>query len=273
MLLRQALSMPNFGDYGEARTAIRLAQAAERAGWDGLFIWDHLAFTWGTPSGDPWVILSAIAASTERLRLGTAVTPIARRRLQVLANQVATLDRLAGGRVILGVGLGGVPREFAAFGEPDDAAARAVRLDEGLVVLNDLLSGKEVSHHGLYLDIDGVTLAPLPQSRIPIWVGGTSRRALRRAAQWDGWMADSASETEITVSPERLASDIAYIREHRDGEEPFEVTFSGYSQLSDRELVRSYAEAGATWWIESIHGIRGSLDEMLARVEAGPVQL
>lgn len=271
MALRQALTMPNFGDYGDPRTAIRVAQAAERAGWDGLFLWDHLAFVWGVPSGDPFVLLGAIAASTERLLLGTAVTPIARRRLHVLANQVATLAQVAPGRIVLGVGLGGEPREFAAFAEPDAAAERAVRLDEGLTVLAALLRGEEVNHHGLYYEIDGVTLAPVPDPPVPIWIGGTKPRALRRAAHWDGWMPDSTSETEISMPPERLAADIAYIKEHREGGEGFEVAFAGYSQPEDRALIESYAEAGATWWLESIHGRRGSLEEMLARVEAGPI--
>src|SRR5947209_3991606 len=123
MPLRQALTLPNYGDYADPRTAIRIAQAAERAGWEGLFLWDHLAFVFGMPAGDPFVLLAAIAASTERLVLGTAVTPVARRRPQVLTNQVATLARLAPGRIVFGAGLGGRPQEFAAFGEVDDAPA------------------------------------------------------------------------------------------------------------------------------------------------------
>jgi len=136
-----------------------------------------------------------------------------------------------------------------------------------------LLRGEEVTHHGLYHDVDGVTLAPVPDPPVPIWIGGTKPRVQRRAAKWDGWMPDSTTDTEIIHSPERLASDIAYIHEHRTSDEPFEVAFSGYSRPDDREMISAYAAAGATWWLESIHGRRGSLEEMMARLEAGPVRL
>ena len=153
-------------------------------------MWDHLAFAWGVPSGDPWVILAAVAQATTHLKLGPAITPLPRRRPHVLANTIATLDLLSEGRVIFGVGLGGVPQEFTAFGEHCPARHRAVQLDEGLQVLDRLWSGKPVTHAGPNYAINEVTLAPLPQQRprVPIWVGGESRPALRRAARWDGWV-------------------------------------------------------------------------------------
>src|SRR5829696_4950674 len=146
--MRYGIVMANLGDYADPRVAVRLARAAEAAGWEGFFVWDHLGFVRGVPSGDPWVILSAVAASTSRLKLGLAVTPLARRRPQVVANALASLDLLSGGRVVFGAGLGGNSEEFAAFGEPGDAKDRAAMLDEGLAVLNGLLSGEPVTHHG-----------------------------------------------------------------------------------------------------------------------------
>src|SRR5919106_687642 len=107
MPMRYGIYLANIGTYSDPRKAVRFAQAAEANGWEAIFVWDHLAFTWGPPAADPWVTLSAIAQATERIKLGTAVTPVARRRPQVLANQVATLDVLSGGRVIFGDGLGG----------------------------------------------------------------------------------------------------------------------------------------------------------------------
>ncbi len=102
------IEVVTFGAYADPRPVVHLAQAAEAAGWDGLFIWDHLAFAWNVPSGDPWIILAAVAQATNRLKLSTAITPLHRRRPHVLANTLATLDLLSQGRVILGVGLGGV---------------------------------------------------------------------------------------------------------------------------------------------------------------------
>ncbi|MGI8866488.1 MAG: LLM class flavin-dependent oxidoreductase, partial [Rubrobacteraceae bacterium] len=145
--MRYGIVVSNMGVYSDPREVVRLARAAEDAGWDGFFVWDHLGFVWDTPSSDPWVILSAVAACTERIRIGTDVTPLARRRPHIVANTLATLDILSEGRVTFGAGLGGVPREFAAFGDTGDAKERATMLDEGLAVLDRFMSGEEVTHH------------------------------------------------------------------------------------------------------------------------------
>ena len=136
--MRYGICLANIGTYSDPSVPVRVAQAADASGWDGVFIWDHLAFAWGKPATDPWTVLAALATSTERLRLGTAVTPVARRRPHVLAHQVATLDNLSGGRVTFGAGLGGSTAEFGKFGEPTDARVRAVMLDEGLDLLRRL---------------------------------------------------------------------------------------------------------------------------------------
>ena len=170
----------NIGSYSEPRTAVRVAQAAERAGWDAYLIWDHLAFVWDKPAADPWVTLGAVAVSTERILIGTGVTPVARRRPQVVAHELATLDRLAPGRVVFGAGLGGGHGEFERFGEDEDPHSRAERLDEGLDVISALLSGERVDHQGAHFTVDGVTLAPAPE-RVPIWIGGMSSKARARA--------------------------------------------------------------------------------------------
>ena len=163
--MRYGIVMANLDDYADPRVAVRLARAAETAGWEALFVWDHLAFVRGVPSGDPWVILSAIAASTTHLKLGLAVTPLARRRPQVVANALASLDLLSGGRLVFGAGLGGNPEEFTAFGEPGDAKKRAAMLDEGLKILDGLWSGEAVTHHGSHYAVEGISLAPLPLQR------------------------------------------------------------------------------------------------------------
>jgi alkanesulfonate monooxygenase SsuD/methylene tetrahydromethanopterin reductase-like flavin-dependent oxidoreductase (luciferase family) len=252
----------NIGSYSDPRTSVRVAQAAERSGWDAWFVWDHLAFVWDGPAADPWVTLGAVAASTERILLGTGVTPVARRRPHVLAHQLATLDRLAPGRVVFGAGLGGGHGEFERFGEDEGERARAALLDEGLDVIRLLLSGERVDHRGEYFTVDGVTLAPVPE-RLPIWIGGTSRSARERAARFDGWFADTANPREMTTTPEELAAML-------EGYSFGDVAVLGYSKPGQRELHEAYEAAGATWWIEQIHDGRGDVEDVLARVAAGP---
>jgi alkanesulfonate monooxygenase SsuD/methylene tetrahydromethanopterin reductase-like flavin-dependent oxidoreductase (luciferase family) len=273
--MRYGVVMANLKEYSDPRVAVRLARAAEEAGWEAFFVWDHLGFVWGSPSFDPWVVLPAVAASTSHLALGTAITPLARRRPQIVANALASLDLLSGGRVIFGAGLGGVVEEFTAFGDQGDMKKRAAMLDEGLMILNGLWSGETVTHHGPHYAVEGVSLAPLPlqRPRIPIWIGGEGARALRRAARWDGWLAPATNPDgtpSMAKSPARVAEMVAEIRRHRTSDAPFEVAVDGYSEAGDPTVPRAYGAAGATWWLESIHGRRGPLDEMIARVEAGP---
>jgi probable F420-dependent oxidoreductase len=266
--VRHAICLANIGTYADPRVAVRVAQKAEAAGWEGIFVWDHLAFVWGPPAADPWTALAAIAASTDRLQLGTAVTPVARRRPQVLAHQVATLDILSGGRVVLGAGLGGSPSEFGKFGEPTDEKVRASMLDEGLDVIRQLWSGEEVTHHGAHYTVDAVQLAPTPlQDHLPIWIGGNRERSQRRAARWDGWIPDTAYPPGRGAAPEDVAAGADWIRSIRPSDAPFDVAVVGEARKSD---LAAYEHAGATWWLENVHDRRGSLDEVLSLAEAGP---
>jgi alkanesulfonate monooxygenase SsuD/methylene tetrahydromethanopterin reductase-like flavin-dependent oxidoreductase (luciferase family) len=273
--MRYGIVTANLGEYADPRVAVRLARVAEAAGWEAFFVWDHLGFVRSVPSGDPWIILSAVAASTTRLKLGLAVTPLARRRPQVVANAVASLDLLSGGRMVFGAGLGGVPEEFTAFGEPGDAKRRAAMLDEGLQILDGLWSGETVTHHGQNYAVQGVSLSPRPlqRPRIPVWIGGESPPALRRAARWDGWLAPATSHDgtpTMAKGPERIAEMVAEIGRHRTTDTPFEVAIDGYSEPGDPKLPHAYEAAGATWWLESINDVRGPLDETMARVRVGP---
>ena len=274
--MKFGIDIATLGDeFGHPRKVAQLAQAAEAAGWEGLFVWDHLAFAWGVPSGDRWVILTAAASVTEKILLGTAVTPIPRRRPQVLANTLATLDIFSKGRMIFGAGLGGVPGEFSAFGESENAKDRAVLLDEGLEVITRLWSGEPVNFHGACFTVKNVTLAPLPiqRPRIPIWIGGESPPALRRAARWDGWIVGADDETaKMVKSPIQLGDLVTTVLGYCIEKTAYDIAITGVSTPHDGALAREYADAGVTWWLESIHGMRGSFDEMLIRVKAGPPQ-
>jgi alkanesulfonate monooxygenase SsuD/methylene tetrahydromethanopterin reductase-like flavin-dependent oxidoreductase (luciferase family) len=235
-----AVVLTNFGTYSDPRAAVRVAQAAEAAGWDGFFVWDHLSFVWGPPSADPWTTLAAVAASTKGLTLGTAITPVPRRRPQVLAQQVSTVDALNEGGVVLGAGLGGNKKEFVEFGEDFDPHRRAALLDEGLDLVRSLWPG-------------------------PVWIGGDTDAMLRRAASWDGWIANSARLERMVMTPEQLAAKVRRIGRGAG----FEVACNGYSTAADGDLVHAYADAGATWWFETFHDARFDVERVLARVEEG----
>lgn len=268
-----AIEIVPFGEYADPRKIVQLTLAAEKAGWEAVFLWDHLGFVWGAPSADPWVTLAACAQATTRLRLGTAVSPLPRRRPHLLAVTLASLDRLSGGRVIFGAGLGGVDLEFKAFGEPESAAVRAEMLDEGIELIDRLLSGEPVTHIGKYYTADNIQLAPLPvQPHIPFWIGGESPPALRRAARWDGWIASGIDqEYQFIKTPEDIARAKAYIEAHRTRTAPIEIALGAKSEPGQSALVQSYADAGVTWWLENLSGLRGSFAELMARIEAGPV--
>ena len=262
--MRYGLLVANIGSYSDPHNVVRLARTAESAGWESLLIWDHLGFVWGPPASDPWVTLAAAAASTSELLIGTGITPVPRRRPQVLAHQVATLDILSGGRVIFGAGLGGVPSEFTAFGEEEAPRVRAEKLDEGLDLLRQLWSGERVEHRGRHYEVNGVTLAPAPiQQPLPIWIGGNSTRARARAARFDGWFADTSTAEHMSVTPD----DLAVLAAELPARHSFDVIVHGYSDQVD---PRAYEAAGATWWLEDIHDRRDEFEALLRVVESGP---
>jgi alkanesulfonate monooxygenase SsuD/methylene tetrahydromethanopterin reductase-like flavin-dependent oxidoreductase (luciferase family) len=273
MTLHFAIEVVPFGEFADPRLFARLAHAAEDSGWEGLFLWDHLAYVFGFAGMDPWIALSAAAAVTQTIKLGVDVSPLPRYRPHVLAQTLTTLDHLSQGRVVLGAGLGGSLEEFSVFGEPADPRHRGAMLDEGLQVLDSLLRGETLDHRGQFYTAKGVTLTPLPvqQPRPPFWIGGDSHAALRRAARWDGWVIPANDmEGKMVLAPDELAARVEFIHKNREQTEPFEVAIGGCSQVGEIELPLSYAEAGATWWLETLFGLRGSPAQMLRRVEAGP---
>jgi alkanesulfonate monooxygenase SsuD/methylene tetrahydromethanopterin reductase-like flavin-dependent oxidoreductase (luciferase family) len=142
--LKHGVYLPNFGAFGSAHTLAELAVDAERAGWDGFFLWDHIARLSPTDMVDPWIALAAVAMATRNVRIGALVTPLPRRRPWKMARETVTLDHLSNGRLIVGVGSGspgGRSVEWGNFGEALDDRTRGAMLDEGLQVLTGLWSG------------------------------------------------------------------------------------------------------------------------------------
>ncbi|MEV6560655.1 LLM class flavin-dependent oxidoreductase [Nocardia sp. NPDC051756] len=288
--MRFSINIPNFGDFADARTVAMAAQAAEEAGWDALFIWDHVVLDKkerrGQPFGDPWMLLTAAALATSRLKLGTLVTPVARRRPEQLARQVATLDALSGGRVIFSAGLGGpIADEFGSFGELTDPVLLAERLDEGLDLLQRYWSGNPVDHDGKHYQVRDVTLLPAStqRPRPPVWIAGfwPHRRPIRRAARWDGVVPLFSAGHGTPPPLDELRDLLTYVKEHRKDPHPkhFEVVVGGITPgdpTKARDLIAPYAEAGATWWDERQLMTTDALHRLapvMRRINQGPPTL
>lgn len=261
--MRYAISTPNVGD---ASWLVDLAVATERAGWDGFFLWDHLHLIRALALDvmDPWVLLGAIARETERVQLGTMVTPVPRRRPWKLAKEVVTLDHLSGGRVVVGAGLGEPAEdEFGAFGEPTDARERAVLLDEGLALLDGFLRGEPVRHDGDAFTVDA-DLKPgsVQQPRPPIWVAGKwpNRKPLERAARYEGVVPISSDGGPI--APEELRAVVGAMSP-ADG---YDVIASAAPGVRWKE----YESAGATWIVESGWPQGDWQDDLERMVREGP---
>jgi alkanesulfonate monooxygenase SsuD/methylene tetrahydromethanopterin reductase-like flavin-dependent oxidoreductase (luciferase family) len=280
--MRFGICVPNLGEFSDPRHVAGLARRAEDAGWDGLFTWDHVVFPFGPlPVADPWVLLTAVALATERIRLGPLVTPVARRRPGTLARQITTLDRLSGGRLVFGAGLGfTLEAEFGTWGEPTRPRAVAERLDEGLALLAALWSGERVDFRGEHFTAADVAFAPTPvqRPRPPVWIGCNwpGKRPLRRAARWDGVAPHviNPADGSWAATPEIVTQIVAAVAEHRDGGGPFDVVITGRTQPSDPgaagETVAAIEAAGATWWLEGFRPGAGEYQAAVRRAEAGP---
>ena len=268
--MRYGLYLPNFGCFGDIATLVHCTQAAESAGWDGFFIWDHVNRPWLTEVLDPWIALAAIAGATERMRLGALVTPMPRRRPWKVARETTTLDRLSGGRLIFGAGLGsqgGATAEWESFGEESDLKTRAQMLDEGLAILDGLWSGRAFSHLGpnaRHYRVSETQFAPTPlqRPRIPVWIAGywpsRARLPFRRAARWDGAFPLRRDGSLSADDIRELAVFSRGLREQAGlADRPFDIVAlnaptPGDDPAAAAAQVAPYAEAGATWWLERI---------------------
>lgn len=269
--LQSALWLPIFDDLADPVVVARLAAEAEEAGWHGVFVWDHLR--WRAPVrqvADPWITLAAIATATERLRFGPMVTPLARRRPTKVARETATLDRLSGGRLTLGVGLGSdrFAGELSATGEELDDRRRAQMLDESLEILTAAWSGEPVHHHGQHYTVDGISFLPRPVQRpgVPVWAAGFPGNAkpLRRAARHEGFFPINLEHPEELAD---VATTIAGLRQRVTT--PYDIAVA----LPPGADPAPYAAAGATWWLAEFAPETVSLDQVRGVLRDGPVDI
>lgn len=265
---------------GDARFAADLAHTAERAGWDGFFVGEAI---WHT---DAWVALTAAAMRTERIRLGTMLSPMPVMHPWKLAAASATLDNLSNGRVILSVGVGAVWMGWQAF--PDyapDIRTRAELLDEGIDIISLLHRGEPFDYDGKHyhlrltaVDRQHYPSPPVQRPRIPIWVVGVwpRMRSMRRVLKCDGLIPAvmDPSSKFADVRPQDVAAMRAYVDANRTLATPFDIVAEGQissmGQEQMRETLRAWSAAGATWWLESLWGV--DQEQIDARVRRGPPQ-
>jgi probable F420-dependent oxidoreductase len=238
---------------------VDLARAAERAGFEAVAVSDHVvhpqkiatpypytadgAPRWQpfTPWPDPWVAIGAMAAATERLRFLTSIYVLPLRNPLAVAKTVGTAAVLSRNRVVLGVGAGWMREEFALLEQPFEARGR--RMDEMIDLLRRLWAGGFVEHRGAFYGFDPLEMSPAPTEPVPIWVGGLSPAALRRAARrGDGWISD-------LHTIEELRGIVATLARHRADSERAHHPFAVAAAVKDAFTLDGYrraAEAGAT---------------------------
>jgi len=307
--MQYGIDLPNMRECADPRLLAEIPREAEDAGWDGAFIFDtHYSPEWvpgegPPPTADPWIALAAMAAATERIRLGPMIAPLSRHKPWKLARETVTLDHLSNGRLILPVGLGyAEDGGYAKVGEELDRRKRAEMLDEALAIIDGLWSGEPFSFQGAHYRVDEMTFLPRPvqSPRIPVWVVGAWPRmkSMRRTLRWDGVLPASMPAGGAVLEPDpleaakRIAEDGAftgitteevrdvteYVRGERAGGGAFDIVVEGNSSGSRREhaaaRVAEYAEAGATWWIEGVFSWLAlpphDIERMRQRIRQGP---
>src|SRR5260221_4644130 len=263
----------------DARTIAELAAEAEAIGWDGVFVSDGV---WGT---DPWVTLAAVAMVTNRIRIGTMITPVSRRRPWKLASEASTLDNLSQGRVVLPVGLGALDTGFGNFGEQTDRKIRAELLDEGLDIITGLWKGQPFNFDGKHFHIRETTFFPPPpplqSPRIPIWVVGAwpHKKSMQRVIRYDGLLPAKMNPDRsfAEVTPYDVRAMKKHIDEHRTLTTPFDVVMDGQTVASEHQQtvdkIAPYAEVGATWWVETMWFPPNGAEEIAKRIRQGPPRI
>ena len=231
----------------DANLLIAMAERAEELGFDSVWVGDSL---FNRPRFDPLTMLAAVAARTSRVEVGTAVLIASQRHPLLLAQAVASLDRIAGGRVVLGVGAGWIPMEFEALGVPFDQ--REGRLRDTIAICRALWSDPAQPVTSRYWDLPAVDVLPKPvrPGGPPIWVGGFGPKALRSAGRlFDGWMP-------LPVTPERFAEGWATVRAHAEeaGRDPDDIEPSAYLTINlTDDLAAGEAESAA--YAEAYYGL------------------
>jgi alkanesulfonate monooxygenase SsuD/methylene tetrahydromethanopterin reductase-like flavin-dependent oxidoreductase (luciferase family) len=276
--MKHGIFLPPFDEMADPHRVAAIAADAEQAGWDGLFVWDHMLAEPGMAVADPWITMAAIATSTTRLRTGPMVTPLARRRPQVLARQIATLDQLSGGRLTVGVGLGDDGwREFSAFGDETSPPERGAMLDESLQVIASFLTGNEVDFAGHHYTVAAAQLLPKPvQDPVPFWaaVRWPNRKPLARAARLQGCFPIFKGSGQLPAPPAvadvtAVQSALADLSAPRSHDLVVRVAMHRLAADTRAEAAADLADAGVTWLLEAFEPGQDA-GQIEAYVRSGP---
>lgn len=273
--MRYAIDIAPLGDLADPVIIAELGRAAEAAGWDGLSIWDSLGVDMGTVAPDPFLALAGVAAATTHLRLILCVAVLSRRRPQLVAQSAATLDRLSGGRFVLGVGAGGDPGDLSLFGEGAPIGELVARTDAALSAIEPWLRGEPAQGPGEGTTRVVVGPSPVQRPRPPIWFGGMKPAAMRRAARLDGWSLVGTTDdgSGMALTPGDVAERVERVAAERASlglEGPFDISLLGRADDLVPGDLDAFEAAGVTWWLESLSLRRGSLDELRGVIAAGP---
>lgn len=262
---------------GDVQTIAELTRLGEEAGWDGMFYWDGICIESMAEMYDPWIVMAAMAMHTKHVRLGAIITPLSRRRPWKVARETVTLDHLSRGRLVLPVGLGAIDdKGFGQVGEVTDRRVRAELLDESLDIITGLWSAQPFSYQGKHYHLEEMTFRPAPvqQPRIPIWVVGAwpHTKSINRAMRYDG-LLPTKMEQDGPVTPEDIRVMCEHITSQRKQATSFDIIWEGETPGNDLEsaaaIVRPWAEAGATWWLES-RWSASNIEEIRTRIQQGP---
>jgi len=244
--------------FTEVEQLVGLARICEELGFHGVFVSDHVYFPEKlasrypySPDGrppfgpetewpEPWAAISAMAAVTTRLRFNTSIYLAPLRHPLVVAKAVSTAAVLSGGRVALGAGVGWIREEYDQLGE--DFHTRGRRLDEMIEVLRKVWEGGMVEHHGTYYDFDRLQMSPRPPAPIPIYIGGASEPAMRRAARNDGWLGSGHAPDEVPGVVGRLRE---FRREAGLSGSGFDIVVA-LTTAPDVDLLRRLEDVGVT---------------------------
>lgn len=266
---------------GTATEQLEQAILADQTGWDGVFVWEA---AYGV---DAWTLLGAIASRTERVRLGTMLTPLPWRRPWKVASQAVTLDHVSGGRAILAVGLGAVDKVLGHTGEETDRRRRAELLDEGLDLIANLWNG-DLRFAGQHFTMDltarddlAAVANPVQQPRVPIWVVGAWPRpkSMRRVLRCDGLLPAVMDESgHRDIAPDDIVAIRHWLDEHGGVRPGFDIVMEGETPAGEADraaaIVVPWADVGCSWWLETRwqmpHHVPERMRQERERLEAGP---
>lgn len=277
--MKYGIYAPNFGEtFGKPKLITELAIEAERAGWDGFFLWDHIFNPEGFPDTvDPFIALTSVAENTEKIHIGTTVTPLTRRRPWKLARETVTLDIISEGRFILGVGLGN-SSELGSMNEETNPRKMAEMVNEQLEILYGLWSGEEFNYDGTYYKIDKVKFLPRPvqKPRIKIWGAGTwpKKGPFKRAVKLDGVVPLSV-DYRNPLTPNNYRNMIEYMEKHglRYPYDIVEISFNATKNDDKKRTIQDFQEVGVNWWLELVSDWDGSYETIKDIIMQGPSEI